>query len=175
MTDPQTTPIPVAAARTQAPGGEVLARATDVELLGEVPGSGYRQPPALARRGDGQVITLTPLLHQVLVAVDGRRTVADVADAVSAASGRLVRPEDVQQLVQERREGDDLPVSAAGQRGRPAVTRSRHLAEQLDVRRARGHLTSRRGRRLRARRRDRDRRGLRVGHPRAVSRAPVTG
>jgi putative peptide zinc metalloprotease protein len=99
MTDPQTTPIPVAAARTQAPGGEVLARAADVELLGEVPGSGYRQPPALARRGDGQVITLTPLLHQVLVAVDGRRTVADVADEVSATSGRLVRPEDVQQLV----------------------------------------------------------------------------
>ena len=99
MTDPQTTPIPVAAARTQAPGGEVLARATDVELLGEVPGSGYRQPPALARRGDGQVITLTPLLHQVLAAVDGRRTVAEVADEVSATSGRLVRAEDVQQLV----------------------------------------------------------------------------
>jgi putative peptide zinc metalloprotease protein len=80
-------------------GGEVLARADGVELLGEVPGSGYRRPPALARRGDGQVVTLTPLLHQVLQAVDGQRTVAEVAERVSATSGRLVRPADVRQLV----------------------------------------------------------------------------
>ena len=78
---------------------EVLTRADGVELLGEVPGSGYRRPPALARRRDGQVITLTPLLHQVLGAVDGRRTVAEVAERVGEASGRLVRPEDVAQLV----------------------------------------------------------------------------
>jgi putative peptide zinc metalloprotease protein len=79
--------------------GEVLARADGVELLGELPGSGYRRPPALARRGDGQVVTLTPLLHQVLQAVDGRRTVAEVAERVGAATGRLVRPDDVHHLV----------------------------------------------------------------------------
>src|SRR5687768_15454931 len=82
-----------------AVGEQVLARATGIELLGETPGSGYRNPPALVRRGDGQVITLTPLLHQVMLAVDGRRTVAEVAEEVSAASGRLVRPDDVRQLV----------------------------------------------------------------------------
>ena len=54
------------------PGTEVPARADGVQLLGEVQGSGYRRPPALARRQDGQVVQLTPLLHQVLVAVDGR-------------------------------------------------------------------------------------------------------
>ena len=80
-------------------GDQVLARADGVQLLGEVPGSGYRNPPALVRRGDGQVITLTPLLQQVMQAVDGRRTVAEVAEAVGASSGRLVRPEDVGQLV----------------------------------------------------------------------------
>jgi putative peptide zinc metalloprotease protein len=79
--------------------GEVPARADGVQLLGEVPGSGYRRPPALARRRDGQVVQLTPLLHQVLHAVDGQRTVAEVADAVSASSGRLVRPDDVRQLI----------------------------------------------------------------------------
>jgi putative peptide zinc metalloprotease protein len=107
MTDPQTAPIPLAAAPTQvAPASdgsssdrEALTRATGVQLLGEVPGSGYRRPPALARRADGQVLTLTPLLHQVLLAVDDRRTVEEVADEVSASSGRLVRPEDVRQLV----------------------------------------------------------------------------
>src|SRR3954469_8020773 len=84
---------------SQVDSGEVLARASGVELLGEVPGSGYRRPPALARRGDGQVVTLTPLLQQVLAAGDGRRTEAGGADAVGQATGRLVRPEDVRQLV----------------------------------------------------------------------------
>ena len=77
----------------------MLARAAGVQLLGEIPGSGYRNPPALVRRADGQVVTLTPLLQQVLQAVDGRRTVAEIADAVTASSGRLVRAEDVRQLV----------------------------------------------------------------------------
>ena len=45
------------------------------------------------------VLTLTPLLHAVLAAVDGRRTVAEVAEQVGNASGRLVRPDDVRQLV----------------------------------------------------------------------------
>jgi putative peptide zinc metalloprotease protein len=105
MTGPSTRPIPVVgsssgAPTTAGPGGEVLQRAEGLELLGEVPGSGYRQAPALARRGDGQVITLTPLLHQAMVAIDGRRDLADVAAVVSEASGRLVRPEDVQHLVE---------------------------------------------------------------------------
>ena len=103
MSDPPTTPIPVAGGPpTQAPpapDGDVLVRASGVELLGESPGSGYRNPPALVRRGDGQVITLTPLLQQVMLAVDGRRTVAEIADEVGAASGRLVRADDVRQLV----------------------------------------------------------------------------
>jgi putative peptide zinc metalloprotease protein len=101
MTDPPTAPIPVAGARTLAlapPDGEILTRATGVELLGEVPGSGYRQPPALARRSDGQVVQLTPLLHEVMVAVDGHRSLAEVAAAVSASVGRLVAPDDVRQL-----------------------------------------------------------------------------
>ncbi|MDQ1661513.1 MAG: putative peptide zinc metalloprotease protein, partial [Blastococcus sp.] len=110
MTEPSTTPIPVVGPPSGAPttavasGGDalhraVLHRAEGLELLGEVPGSGYRNPPALARRGDGQVITLTPLLQQTMAAIDGRRTLAEVAAAVSESSGRLVRPEDVQQLV----------------------------------------------------------------------------
>jgi putative peptide zinc metalloprotease protein len=80
-------------------GGDVLARADGVQLLGEVPGSGYRRPPALVRRADGQVITLTPLLQHVMVAVDGPVPVEQVAERVSASSGRLVRPDDVRELV----------------------------------------------------------------------------
>jgi putative peptide zinc metalloprotease protein len=103
VTDPRTRPIPVGTgphvAAVTGADEELLAWADGVQLLGEVPGSGYRRPPALARRTDGQVISLTPLLHQVLLAVDGQATVAQVAERVSASSGRLVRAEDVRQLV----------------------------------------------------------------------------
>jgi putative peptide zinc metalloprotease protein len=101
MSDTRPIAVPVGAGGDGGPGtgADVLERASGVELLGEVPGSGYRRPPALARRGDGQVLQLTPLLHQVLLAVDGRRTVDEVAAEVGRATGRLVRAEDVQQLV----------------------------------------------------------------------------
>ena len=128
MTDPRTTPIPGAARATRAvpaSDAEVLARTTGVEVLGEVPGSGYRNPPALARRSDGQVVQLTPLLHQVLLAVDGRRTVGEVADEVSASSGRLVRAEDVRQLVDRSLRPLGLLRSADGTE--PEVRRSSPL------------------------------------------------
>src|SRR6476620_10550258 len=104
MTEPQTSPIPVAtvaAAPRAAAGddGEVLIRASGVEELGESPGSGYRRPPALVRRGDGQILTLTPLLQQVFAAVDGRRTTSEVAEQVSASYGRAVGADDVRHLV----------------------------------------------------------------------------
>lgn len=101
MTAPPSTPgeVPGPVAAGSGADTDVLVRADGVQLLGEVPGSGYRRPPALARRGDGQVISLTPLLHQVLLAVDDRRTIAEVAEHVSGVTGRGVRPEDVRQLV----------------------------------------------------------------------------
>ncbi|WP_210505427.1 hypothetical protein [Naasia sp. SYSU D00057] len=77
----------------------VPARAEGVQLLGALDGSGYRTPPALVRRADGQVLQLTPLLYALLDAVDGERTVADIAGAVSGALQRSVAPSDVRQLI----------------------------------------------------------------------------
>lgn len=75
------------------------ARVDGVQLLGEMVGSGYRTPPALVRRGDGQVLQLTPLLYLVLSAVDGRRSCAEIATAVGRATGRSVTEADVRTLV----------------------------------------------------------------------------
>jgi putative peptide zinc metalloprotease protein len=36
------------------PRAEVLRRADGVELIGEYEDSGYKEPPAIARRADGQ-------------------------------------------------------------------------------------------------------------------------
>ena len=63
------------------------ARADDLQLIGEMVGTGYRTPPALVRRSDGQILQLTPLLYRVLEAVDGRRGCAEIAAVVSAGDG----------------------------------------------------------------------------------------
>src|SRR3954465_9355317 len=92
------TTVPPAAA-----GGTVVrdvpVRSPGTQLLGVQPGSGYVVPPALVRRGDGQVLQLTPLLYTVLEAVDGTRSLADVADAVGQTLRRSVAPADIRQLI----------------------------------------------------------------------------
>ncbi len=75
------------------------APADGVVLIGEMAGSGYRTPPSLVRRGDGQVIQLTPLLYEVLAAIDGRRTLEEVADRVSDRTHRHVTSDDINTLI----------------------------------------------------------------------------
>ncbi|MEV0675660.1 hypothetical protein AB0I60_03960 [Actinosynnema sp. NPDC050436] len=91
--DADTAPRPARA----LPG--VPRRARGVELIGELRGSGYRRPPALVRRADGQVLQLTPLLYRVLAAVDGRTDHAGIAAAVGRAVGRGVSADDVRVLL----------------------------------------------------------------------------
>ena len=81
-----------------APPPGVPVRASGLELIGEIPGSGYREAPALVRRADGQTIQLTPLLYLVLAAADGRRTHQQIADLVGPDVGRQVTAENVQTL-----------------------------------------------------------------------------
>ena len=73
--------------------------ADGVVLIGEMQGSGYREPPALVRRADGQTVQLTPLLYEVLAAIDGRRSYAEIAERVTDRSDRLVTSADVAALV----------------------------------------------------------------------------
>ncbi len=82
----------------QVDDGGVPVRADGVELIGEISGSGYREPPALVRRSDGQTLQLTKLLYLVIEAIDGRRTYDEIAVAVSAAFGRPVSADDVRTL-----------------------------------------------------------------------------
>ncbi|QFZ17814.1 hypothetical protein [Saccharothrix syringae] len=94
-----TTPDPT----TADPGGADVPHLADgVELIGEVPGSGHRRPPALVRRGDGQVVQLTPLLYRVLAAVDGQRDYERIAAVVGASVGRHVTASDVRLLVEDK-------------------------------------------------------------------------
>src|SRR4051794_21964719 len=88
-------------------------------------GSGYRTPPALVRRGDGQTLQLTPLLYQVLQAIDGRRTCAEIATEVREAMRRDVSPDMVANLVDKHLRPLGLLKLADG--SEPAVKRSNPL------------------------------------------------
>jgi putative peptide zinc metalloprotease protein len=85
-----------------APDKEILDLADGVELIGEFEDSGFKEPPLLARRADGQVIQLTQLLYLVAEACDGGRDAAAVAAVASERSGRAVSVENVKFLVEER-------------------------------------------------------------------------
>lgn len=97
-----TTGTAPAGAVPPAPARPVPARAAGLQLIGEMRGSGYRNPPALVRRADGQTLQLTPLLYQVLAAVDGERDEAAIASHVAVETGRAIAPEDVHHLIEEK-------------------------------------------------------------------------
>src|SRR5688572_20783207 len=104
---------------------DVPARPDGLELIGEMVGSGYRTPPSLVRRQDGQTLQVTPLLYGVLEAVDGRRTYAEIAQLVSERSGRSVAASDVEALVERQLRPLGLLLQADGTP--PALERSNPL------------------------------------------------
>ena len=81
---------------------EVLALADGVELIGEFEGSGFREPPLLARRADGQMVRLTRLLYEIAAASDGRRDAGSVAAVVTERLDKDVSAENVGYLADAR-------------------------------------------------------------------------
>jgi putative peptide zinc metalloprotease protein len=103
-----------------APADTAPRRAAGVELLGSMRGSGYRRPPALVRRGDGQTVQLTPVLYALLDAIDGTRDHEAIAAATGARIRRRLAPEDVEYLIEKQLRPQGLLVAPDG---REPVTR----------------------------------------------------
>lgn len=95
---PQAGPPSSSALETE-PHLRVPRLADGVQLIGESEGSGYREPPSLVRRADGQTLQLTPLLYLVLEAVNGTRGLSEIAEHASAGSGRLISTDNVRTLI----------------------------------------------------------------------------
>jgi putative peptide zinc metalloprotease protein len=102
-----------------------LERADGLTLIGEAEGSGYRTPPALVRRADGQTLQLTPLLYAVVQAVDGRRTAEEVAQVVRERTGKPVSAANVETLAEEQMRPLGLLTRADG--GQPELKRANPL------------------------------------------------
>src|SRR3954449_3220269 len=80
--------------------GEGLALADGIELIGEYQDTGFKKPPLLARRADGQVVQLPRLLYLIAEsAADGRDPDAGAA-VVSERYGRTVDAAGVRFLVE---------------------------------------------------------------------------
>ncbi len=117
--------VPEGPAQGRTTEADVPTRAAGTTLIGEMKGSGYREPPALARRGDGQTLQLTPLLYLVLSAVDGRRTTDEISAVVSRSHGRTVSPENVRTLLDEQLRAFGLVTRPDG--SQPEVRKSNPL------------------------------------------------
>ncbi|MEV4744446.1 hypothetical protein [Streptomyces sp. NPDC049555] len=81
----------------------VPALVTGTELVGEFEGSGYREPPQLVCRPDGQLVRLPPLLYQVAKALAaGTTSTAQVAADLSNETGREFAEEHIAFLLDKK-------------------------------------------------------------------------
>jgi putative peptide zinc metalloprotease protein len=122
-------PIP---ASMPGPAG-VPRLAGGVELLGQYQDSGYRQPPSLVRRADGQVIQMSALLYRVTCRIDGSRDPAAIAELVSEDLGRTLTADQVRYLITAKL----VPLGIVAAGGAPAAP---PVASPLLALRARGTL-----------------------------------
>lgn len=83
-------------------GGRAPKLADGIELIGEYKGSGFKEPPFIARRADGQVIQLPRLLYLIAEKADGQRSPSSIAEDVSRDFGRGVTAENVDFLVDKK-------------------------------------------------------------------------
>lgn len=105
----------------------VPALAEGTEVIGEYADSGYREAPHIARRADGTVVQLTPLLSAVASRLDGTSTYAHVAREVTDEYGRELAAGDVAYLVEEKLRPLGLVVREDG--SQPEVAKQNQLLQ----------------------------------------------
>src|SRR5438067_11105746 len=77
-------------------GDEPPPRLADgVELIGEFEGSGFKQPPFIVRRADGQVVQMPKPLYQLAEQIDGGSNLEQIAARFSHAIRRKVHAQNV--------------------------------------------------------------------------------
>jgi putative peptide zinc metalloprotease protein len=85
-----------------AQNGQPPGLADGIELIGRFEDSGYKDPPYIARRSDGQVIQMPDLLYFVAEELDGQQGYDQIAERVSEKLGKQLGPDDAKMLVEEK-------------------------------------------------------------------------
>jgi putative peptide zinc metalloprotease protein len=112
------------------------------ELVGEYAGSGYRKPPHLIQRRDGQVIHLPDLLYRTVkelrrqrgIEASAERILERVAEELSHATGRGFAAEHVAFLLDEKLA--PLGITTRSDGTAPPVTKTEHAVLGLKTRAA---------------------------------------
>jgi putative peptide zinc metalloprotease protein len=109
--------------RPSGDGAPTLAEG--VELIGKYEDSGFKDPPYMARRADGQVVQLPELLYTVVDEADGSTGYAEIADKVGERIGREVSEDNVRYLVDEKLR--PLGVLAGADGANPKIAKTDQL------------------------------------------------
>lgn len=96
------------------------ALASDIELIGEVQGSGYTDSQWLIKRR-GHFVQLSEPLYRVAERADGRRTSAEIAAGITEATDWALTAENVRQIVQAKLIPLGLIAPAGGQQIAPGT------------------------------------------------------
>jgi putative peptide zinc metalloprotease protein len=73
-----------------------------IELIGKFEGSGFKEAPYIARRDDGQVVQMAPMLYALAEEVDGERRYDEIAETFSHRIERGVTAEMVEMLIDDQ-------------------------------------------------------------------------
>jgi putative peptide zinc metalloprotease protein len=89
-------------ARPAGQNGSNPQRAEGIELIGLYEGSGFKDPPHIVRRSDGQVVQLPKLLYTVAEQADGRHSYDEIAEVVTEEFKRQISGDDIRYLADEK-------------------------------------------------------------------------
>jgi putative peptide zinc metalloprotease protein len=101
----------------QQPSSDVPRLADGLELIGEFEGSGLKEAPLIARRADGQIVQLHPVLYAIAAAIDGRRSIPELAAHVSERLDRELAPDDLAYVLEEKLQ----PLGVVASPGEPVA------------------------------------------------------
>src|SRR6476619_1366114 len=97
-----TTTLPPPASSSAATTEPPPRLADGIELIGKFEDSGFKEPPYIARRADGQVVQMKPMLFALAEEIDGRRSYEEVGTALSHRMERGVTGEMAEMLIEEQ-------------------------------------------------------------------------
>jgi putative peptide zinc metalloprotease protein len=108
---------PAGAATTAAPP----RLADGVELIGEYSGSGFEEPPYIARRADGQIVQIAKLFYAVADEIDGATSYDEIAERATQRAERGIDAETAQYIVESKLQ--PLGLVAAENGAAPELTK----------------------------------------------------
>ena len=100
LVTPETAPEPEPAARPASARPPRLAEG--IELVGRFEDSGFKEAPYIARRSDGQMVQMPPMLYALAEVIDGKADEAELARRFGDRIERQVEPDMVAMLLDEQ-------------------------------------------------------------------------